>query len=123
MFNVNAYPVAFGRLDPYVGIGLGFYQLWAHEEDDTGTNGEVDTTMHLDRGVFRVSAGLDVFVTNRFATGPRFDFNVPFAGELCSAVDPIGNNVEDCTDVGDLGGFADGLPKAWELGIAVKGRL
>lgn len=112
----NVYPVAFGRLDPYVGAGLGFFQLWAHQD-------LVNATVHMDRGLFRASAGLDVYVTPRFTIGPRLDFDVPFAGRLCAEFSLSDDYADGCDSIADLGEFGEGMPKLWRVGVAFKGRL
>ena len=119
--NVLLYPVAFSRFDPYVGVGLGFTQMWMHEND------LFDGTYRYNRGNFRLSTGVDIFATQRFQLGPRFEWNVPFAGESCLKIDrPAVNGVsqpdyDECQDVSDHGDFKDKMPRQFGLFIQFKG--
>jgi hypothetical protein len=123
MFQANAYPLAFSRFDPYVGFGLGFYQQWLYEDGPSPL--DVDTTMWTTRGNARFTVGIDVFATNHFALGPRFDFNLPFAGEQCSDVNPgTLSSRENCEAVKDLDDdFGKGFPSHWDLSFMFKARL
>jgi hypothetical protein len=64
------HPLDRPRIDPYFGVGIGFNQ-------DRGDGVE------FNRGLVRISLGLDVFVTKRVSLGVRYDVDRQFQGKVC----------------------------------------
>ncbi len=79
---VTAYPVPFGRLDPFIGLGLGFAQERSRVNSTVmGSSSSAQTWQN--RGALRLSFGLDIHVTTRFSIGPRLDIDRQFGGSQC----------------------------------------
>jgi len=68
-----------GRIDPYLTVRFGYSRVrsrftdFAHDE----------FTETVSRGSLRLGGGLDVFVAEYLAIGPRFDVTIGFAGKVC----------------------------------------
>jgi len=72
------FPVTSGRVDPYAGAMLGYTRQ--HELIEIG---DAQTKEILKRGLVRLTAGWNIYFVHRFAVGPRFDIDLPFAGVAC----------------------------------------
>ncbi len=118
------HPVKNSRLDPYAGVGVGWSMIResfeSESETDTpdfeGAPSDSDTTTYtLKRGTARLTAGLDVYVSERVALGPRFDIFLGFGGEVC--VDD--GMDEECDDVDDAfdNDEEEELPRNWMFGL------
>jgi hypothetical protein len=80
---LTAYPVPFSRFDPYVGLGFGFAQQRSRTTTVTSGSSSASQTVY-NRGVLRLSFGLDIYLTSRFSLGPRLDIDRGFAGKACA---------------------------------------
>lgn len=89
---VRFFPSLYGRVDPYVGLGLGYSRIAKKYRDDF-----VEKDI-IKRGAAVFTGGLSVYVSRHLALGPRFDYTLPFAGKLC-AKDMFG---EGCTKVKEI---------------------
>ncbi|MBK9751997.1 MAG: hypothetical protein IPO88_00570 [Nannocystis sp.] len=79
---VTAYPLPFSRFDPYVGLGIGFAQQ--REKSVVVSSGTSSATQQWhNRGVLRLTFGLDIFATPKFSLGPRLDLDRGFGGNSC----------------------------------------
>jgi hypothetical protein len=82
VFDVGAglfvYPVTKGRVDPYAGAMLGYTR-----QHELFRVGDAQTKEILKRGLVRLTAGWNIYFVRRFAVGPRFDIDLPFAGVAC----------------------------------------
>lgn len=116
------HPVKKSRLDPYAGVGVGWQMHRATFEYDFDTpdfEGEggdsEETTFTLKRGTARLTAGLDIYVSEHVALGPRFDLFFGFGGEACldDGMD------EECDDVDEVfdNDEEEELPRNWLLGL------
>ncbi len=83
----DVHPLIRSRFDPFVGVGLGVMLNRATSEFSLSSTyyGYTYTSSYeiqasLTRGFFRIATGTDIFVTRRFALGPRFEALIPFAG-------------------------------------------
>ena len=114
------HPVKNHRLDPYGGVGVG-WQLYRSKfevdsvSDFEGGSSSDETTFTLKRGTARLTGGLDIYVAERVAIGPRFDLFLGFGGEACQddGVD------EECDDVDDVfdNDEEEELPRHWIFGL------
>jgi hypothetical protein len=82
------HPVDLGRVDPWLGVALGWSRIEQRLFADQG-----DSSTLVSRGGVEVGGGLDVFVHRRLALGPRFDVVFPFGGSICAGTDCV--NVAD----------------------------
>ncbi|MCP5071473.1 MAG: hypothetical protein GY946_33350 [bacterium] len=113
------YPVDSGRVDPFVGLGLGNQRVTEKTDDASGI-----TKFWFSRGGVRPSAGILFYAGQRVALGPRFDIVMGFGGEVCVRF-PMSSKV--CSDISDLKEEMDGklekralvkdLPKPWSLAL------
>ena len=87
-------PVARGRVDPFVGLMLGYTRLWTKIDSSVA-----DFRQWESRGAARLGGGLPIYVHERVTIGPRVDLILPFLGEVCTTLEGDG---EMCTAVGDL---------------------
>lgn len=109
-----AYPWRSGIWHPYVGLGVGVNQdrlRYSYE-------GEQDQTWWT-RGLVRASLGLDVFVTDRIAIGPRIDYDLQFSGKICDESTDI---KKDCVSFSDVDGGGD-FPRWLVIGLGLKTKL
>ena len=72
-------PVREGPVDPFVGASLGYATTIGVLREDSSTTRQV-----AKRGAVRLSGGILWHATRRIALGPRFDAQLPFAGEWCT---------------------------------------
>lgn len=93
------FPVAEGRFDPYVSVGIGFRRA-VDVADVDGVQGEVK---YWESGAgATVGAGIPVYVTDRVALGLRYDKSFSIAGKVCSTIDgQTPDGVEECEDWSD----------------------
>ena len=72
-------------------------------------------TYSLKRGTARLTGGLDVYVSERVALGPRFDLFLGFGGEVCvdDGMDEECDDVDDALDNDD----EEELPRNWMFGL------
>ncbi len=107
------HPVDLGRVDPWLGVALGYSRIEERMHADRGS-----TVTLVSRAGVEVGGGLDVFVHRRLALGPRFDVVFPFGGSVCTGA--------DCINVADL--VADdlaarrratrrSLPRPWSVTV------
>ncbi len=87
------HPVDLGRVDPFVGVTLGYSRVEQRFRSDERS---IDTL--YSRGAVAPSMGLEVYVTNRIAIGPRFDVVLPFGGSLCQRSDGL----QECVNTVDI---------------------
>ncbi len=114
------HPVKNHRLDPYGGVGVG-WQLYRSKfevdsvSDFEGGSGRDETTFTLKRGTARITGGLDIYVAERVAIGPRFDLFLGFGGEACQD----DGDDEECDDVDDVfdNDEEEELPRHWIFGL------
>lgn len=115
---LTVYPWAKGIWHPFVGVGFGFNQDRARvtltDEDDYKFQ---DWT---NRGVARLSAGLDIFVKDRLSIGPRIDYDLQFAGRVCSEATDVR---KDCVSFSDIDADNDDFPRWITFGLDLKGRF
>ena len=72
------FPVTQGRFDPYAGAMLGYTR-----QHELMKIGGAQTKEILKRGLVRLTTGWNIYFVRRFAVGPRFDIDLPFAGVAC----------------------------------------
>jgi hypothetical protein len=89
---VRFFPNLRGRVDPYLGLGLGYSRIAKKYRDDFVEHDIIK------RGAAVFTGGLSIYVHRRLALGPRFDYTLPFAGKLCSK-DQFGDG---CTKVKEI---------------------
>lgn len=112
---VIAYPLAFTRWDPYVGLGVGFNQ---DRERYIADEGGDRFQSWSNRGELRLALGLDVFINDIISLGPRFDYGAQFAGKLC---DEATDSRKDCIGVSELEAeIRDEAPRWFVLGLQFK---
>lgn len=75
---VAFHPVDLGRVDPYLGLSLGYSRV---EERFRSDQRSYDLVFR--RGGLAPNVGFDVYLTRRVALGPRADVVFPFAGSRC----------------------------------------
>lgn len=113
---VMAYPLAFTRFDPYVGLGVGFNQDRTRYIDE-----EVDDRFQSwsNRGELRLALGLDVFLNDTITLGPRLDYGAQFAGKFC---DEATNSKKDCVGFGEIDDdeFRAEIPRWIVVGLQFK---
>lgn len=90
---VAFYPVDLGRVDPFVGLSVGYSRVQQRLDSL-----ERDINIIYSRGGLAPNVGLDVFIGRRMAIGPRFDVVLPFAGSLCQSV----NRNQECINTADI---------------------
>jgi hypothetical protein len=116
------HPVPFSRVDPYAGLGMGFLWTRAHYEVSAG-GASVEQDFTFNRGFAKIAAGLDIFLVEHFALGPRFDVFLPFGGEFCyeTSYSAYGYNYsyDDCDDIDDVFDNDDEeeLPIPWSFTV------
>jgi hypothetical protein len=107
------HPVDLGRVDPWLGVALGYSRIEERMHADQGS-----TITVISRAGVEVGGGLDVFVHRRLALGPRFDVVFPFGGSVCTGADCI--NVADLVSA-DLSAqrraTRRSLPRPWSLTV------
>lgn len=86
MLDLNAglmvFPVARGRLDPYVGAGLGYARA---RRDLTQPGSGLSKpayrlTQTFSQAGVQLTGGLGIYLSETLAVGPRFQMTLPFAG-------------------------------------------
>lgn len=87
----RVFPVVQGRVDPYVGFGLGYSRIAKNYEGDNGKD-------VIKRGAALFTGGLSFYLARHLALGPRVDYTLPFAGKIC-AEDSFG---EGCTKASEI---------------------
>ncbi|MCH9684617.1 MAG: porin family protein [Deltaproteobacteria bacterium] len=116
-------PLRRGRIDPFVGARLG----WAHaattiRDRATGQRGLTS----LSRGGVRITAGVDVYLNEWVALGPRFDMTFGFSGRLCSEspATTTDNTVVQVRECFAARQFTTEVrrefPRPWSLGLDVR---
>ena len=107
------HPVDLGRVDPWLGVALGWSRI---EERFFSDQIEIGTV--YSRGGVEVGGGLDVFVHRRLSLGPRFDVVFPFGGSVCQRSECI--NVSDfvSSDIAAERRMARrSLPRPWSVTV------
>ena len=116
---MNVHPVDLGRVDPFVGLTLGYSRVAQRFSSDQRA---IDTI--YGRAGVTPSVGMDVYVAPRIAVGPRFDVLFPFGGSLCQRED----GQENCVNTVDLVDADDAaisrarrreLPRPWSVTVQV----
>ena len=78
---VTGYPLRFSRVDPFVGLSVG-YAMWTVPVIDPGGNTRHNYRLH---GVtVQLNVGVDIYVTQYFSVGPDFRYHFPFWIQLCT---------------------------------------
>jgi hypothetical protein len=91
---VELFPVRQGRVDPFIAATLGYSRMRWKISDGAET-----VRAWYSRGAVRLGTGLDIYLSDILALGPRVDITLPFAGELCS-VDVYENR--ECRSIRDV---------------------
>ena len=88
---LDVFPIAKGRVDPFLSAALGYsrVELKLNLRDD-------EFRVTYSRGMVRLGAGLNLFISRRVSVGPRFDAIFTFAGQMCSELN--GNTVQTASD-------------------------
>lgn len=89
----SLHPVDLGRVDPHIGLGLGYSRV---EQRFRADQRSYDLVYR--RGGVMPSFGLDVYLTRRVALGPRADVVFPFAGSRCLRA----SGQEECLNTVDI---------------------
>jgi hypothetical protein len=123
------FPVTKGRFDPYAGAMLGYTR-----QNELIEIGDERTKQILKRGLVRLTTGWNIYFVRRFAVGPRFDIDLPFAGVACieSNVphldEEIPGECETIREIPDRAGLESKLEKRsfrrafarpWSVGVNV----
>ncbi|MEM6292860.1 MAG: hypothetical protein AAGA54_16415 [Myxococcota bacterium] len=87
------HPMDLGRVDPFVGVSLGFSRVEQRFRSD-----QRNFDLLYTRGGVTPSGGLDVYVAPRVAVGPRVDVVLPFGGSQCVEQD----GQQDCVNTVDI---------------------
>jgi hypothetical protein len=118
------FPVRKSRFDPYVGMGMGFFQFWSWSQI-----GKTDRTYSFSRANMILTAGLDFFATTTFSVGPRVAYNLTFAGRYCYRYEDDDKECHPAKEFGDSShvdseeaGKKELIPRPWEFGLMVKWR-
>ena len=78
---VTGYPLSFSRVDPFVGLSVG-YAMWTVPVIDPGGNTRHNYRLH---GVtVQLNVGVDIYVTQYFSVGPVFRYHFPFWIQFCA---------------------------------------
>ena len=83
------HPVDLGRVDPWLGVALGYSRVEQRFNSDQGSS-----RLIISRAGVELGGGLDIFVHRRVALGPRFDVVFPFGGSQCLD--------DECVNVADV---------------------
>ncbi len=90
---VAIHPVDLGRVDPYVGLGIGYSRANQRFRSD-----QRNFDLLYRRGGVMPQVGIDVYVARRVAVGPRADIVLPFAGSQCVRQ----SGTEECLNTVDI---------------------
>jgi hypothetical protein len=118
---VLLFPVARGRVDPYLGARIGG-SFFASTLRYTGGGLLAGLTVRerIRRAGVRIVAGLDVYAARRLAIGPRFEITVPFGGEICVSGEAPGvSSHTECTKVSERDSSED-LPLSFAFAVNVR---
>jgi hypothetical protein len=127
-------PLGYSRFDPFVGFGVGVGHHRARATFTSQEGIERDYAETLTRALFRTTLGLDIFIVERFALGPRFDYDFFAGGRLCDhqkRKDPGVPEVtrDECQSARDLNalseveggkGPARQLPQFWRFSLDLR---
>jgi len=116
---VAFHPVDLGRVDPWLGVGIGFSRTKQRFRSD-----QRNYDLLYRRGAAMPGGGIDVYLTRRVAMGPRADIVLPFAGSRCIRQ----GGTEECLNVVDIVDSSDAaisrarrrsFPRPWSVTLQV----
>ena len=90
---VSFHPVDLGRIDPHLGVGIGYSRAQQRFRSD-----QRNYELLYRRGGVMPGGGFDVYLSRNLALGPRADIVIPFAGSQCLRQD----GTEDCLNTVDI---------------------
>jgi hypothetical protein len=112
---VELFPVRKGRVDPFIAATVGYSRMrWKF------MNGAESSRAWYSRGAVRLGTGLNIYLSDILALGPRVDLTLPFGGELCSVdvdgnrgCDSISGLIGQGVDQYERRGIRRGFAKPW----------
>lgn len=117
------------RIDPWVGFGIGYAMTFSSAKGDVDIPflGDVEYNGRLMlHGVgIGLSAGMNIFITERFALGPYFRLIFGAYPTGCYQAEVGDDETDECDDVEDLyedtlnTNDPDDLPHLWVVGVDV----
>ncbi|MEM7154997.1 MAG: hypothetical protein AAF799_19270 [Myxococcota bacterium] len=123
---IDVFPVGGGRVDPYVGAGLGYMRVTEFDNGSGSPSADViDQGESLySRPALRFSGGIPVMLDSGWALGPRFDYAWGFMGSYCSrrgSCESISSRWPD--DPEARRSARNDLPKPWTVTIEARRRF
>ncbi len=115
----SVHPVDLGRVDPYLGLSLGYSRVQQRFRSD-----QRSFDLLYRRGGASPSFGFDVYLTRRVSMGPRTDVVFPFGGNQCVRQD----GQQECLNTVDVIDSDDTavtrarrrtLPRPWSVTLQV----